>query len=188
MGYGVTTSKGKVDSQCVSYAVGHQEGLFNAASQAVTTIEQRFQSDSKDPPPGQNPAGQRQENAARSDSREQQDDSKERDQRATPTSTPTTGGPISPCNTQTTSGGAGVTTNTHSLGAASGTFTFSYDAQVIPDRFQIVYEGQTLLDTGFVSGASTRDIAFSGSSTTVTVTVTGSSSGTAWSYTVGCAR
>jgi hypothetical protein len=188
MGYGVTTSKGKVDSQCVSYAVGHQEGLFNAASQAVTTIEQRFQSDSKDPPPGQNPSGQRQENAARSDSREQQDDSKEPDQRATPTSTPTTGGPISPCNTQTTSGGAGVTTNTHSLGAASGTFTFSYDAQVIPDRFQIVYEGQTLLDTGFVSGASTRDIAFSGSSTTVTVTVTGSSSGTAWSYTVGCAR
>jgi len=188
MGYGVTTSKGKVDSQCVSYAVGHQEGLFNAASQAVTTIEQRFQSDSKDPPPGQNPSGQRQENAARSDSREQQDDSKERDQRATPTSTPTTGGPISPCNTQTTSGGAGVTTNTHSLGAASGTFTFSYDAQVIPDRFQIVYEGQMLLDTGFVSGASTRDIAFSGSSTTVTVTVTGSSSGTAWSYTVGCAR
>ena len=138
--------------------------------------------------PARIPSGQRQENAARSDSREQKDDAKEQDQRATPTPTPPSGGGISPCNTQNTSGGAGVTTNTHSLGATSGTFTFTYDALAIPDRFQIVYEGQTLLDTGFVSGASTRDIAFSGSSTTVTVTVTGSSPGTAWSYTVGCAR
>jgi hypothetical protein len=191
LGYGVTTSKGKVDSGCVSYAVGRSEGLVDAASQAVTTMEQHFQSDSKDPPPGQNPAGQRQENAAHSDSQDDKDDKQNQDeQRATvtPTPTPVPGGPgTTPCNAQTTSGGAGVTTNTHALGATSGTFTFTYDAFSVPDRFQIVYEGQALLDTGFVSGSSSRSISFSGSSSTVTVTVTGSAPGTAWNYTVGCA-
>jgi hypothetical protein len=186
MGYGVTTSKGRVDSQCVGYAVGRSEGLFSAASQAVTTVEQHFQSDSKDPPPGQNPAGQRQESAARSDRQDVKEDQKDpTDPRIIAPTSPVGGGPIAPCNTQTTSGGAGVTTNTHQLGATSGTFTFRYDAFSIPDRFQIVYEGQTLLDTGNVSGAATRTVSFSGSSSTVTVTVTGPS-GTAWNYTVSC--
>jgi hypothetical protein len=188
-GYGVTTSKGTVDSGCGSYAVGRSEGLVEAASQAVTTMEQHFQSDSKDPPPGQNPGGQRQENAARSDSRDDKEDQKDQDQQhAAVTPTPVPGSPgTTPCNAQTTSGGAGVTTNTHALGATSGTFTFTYDAFTVPDRFQVLYEGQPLLDTGFVSGASSRSIAFSGSSSTVTVTVTGSAPGTAWNYTVGCA-
>lgn len=188
MGYGVTTSRGRVDSQCVGYAVGRSEGLFSAASQAVTTVEQHFQSDSKDPPPGQNPAGQRQENAARTDREvENQEPTDQTDQRiVAPVPSPVPPPPgTAPCNTATNSGGAGVTTTNHSLGATRGTFTFSYDAFSVPDRFQVVYEGQTLLDTGSVSGSATRTLSFSGSSSVVTVTVTGPS-GTAWNYTVSC--
>ena len=80
---------------------------------------------------------------------------------------------IAPCNTADHSGGAGVPTNTHVARHDQRHVQVQLRRpQPCPDRFQIVYEGQTLLDTGFVSGASTRDIAFSGSSTTVTVTVT----------------
>ena len=38
----------------------------------------------------------------------------------------------------------------YELGQSSGTFRFAYNAFTIPDRFEILYEGSTLLDTGFV--------------------------------------
>ena len=62
-----------------------------------------------------------------------------------------------------------------------------FDAFAIPDRFQVTYEGQTLLDTGFVSGGGAQRLTYSGSSTQVTVTVIGNANiGTAWTYIVNC--
>ena len=42
-GYGVVSSGGRVASECVSYGVDRSEGLFDAASQGVTTTEQKVQ-------------------------------------------------------------------------------------------------------------------------------------------------
>jgi hypothetical protein len=91
-----------------------------------------------------------------------------------------------PCNQSTKSGGAGVTTTEHGLGKKSGTFTFQYNAYIEPDRFEIIYEGKTILNTGNVSGSGSRSVSFSGSSKTATVRVTGSSSTTVWDYTLYC--
>src|SRR4051812_12180491 len=91
-----------------------------------------------------------------------------------------------PCNSLTTAGGTGVTETVHQLGVSSGTFDFSYDAFSIPDQFEVIYEGNTLLDTGSVSGAATVPITYSGTSTEVTVRVTGPDPSTAWEYTVAC--
>ena len=92
------------------------------------------------------------------------------------------------CGAATNSGGAGVTTTVHDVGKSKGTFTFTYDAFSIPDRFQVSYEGASLLDTGSISGGGSRNLTINGTHTTITVVVTGSSSGTAWTYTVGCAN
>jgi len=90
-----------------------------------------------------------------------------------------------PCNQVTQSGGAGVTTNVHNLGKKSGSFGFTWSAYSIPDRFEVLYEGRTLLDTGSVSGSGSRTLTFSGSSRNVTVRVTGPGY-TQWTYTVSC--
>ena len=105
------------------------------------------------------------------------------------TTSPTTGptGPTVPCNQATNSGGAGTTRTTHSLGRTSGAFRFRYNAQSVPDRFDIYYEGAVIYTTGGpVSGTGDVMVNFGpGTSTTIEVVVTGPS-GTAWSYTVGC--
>ena len=103
---------------------------------------------------------------------------------ATPSPSPT-GTLVQSCNVQTKSGGAGTTTTVHQLGKTSGTFRFDYQAYSVPDRFQVVYAGNTLLDTGSVSGGSSFNLPFSGTSTTVTITVIGPS-GTGWDYVVNC--
>ena len=193
-GLGVVTSGGKVASDCVSYGVSRTEGLFDAAFQGVTTTEQNIQGDTRGAPAGQVAAGSRQEAGSRSDQRN--DDDKDRDPiRPTPTATPVatpaatpltpTGTGVQACNTQTRSGGPGTTTTVHQLGRSSGAFKFQYEAFGIPDRFQVKYEGNTLLDTGSVSNAGVHNLTFAGSDTTVTVTVIGPN-GTAWEYIVNC--
>jgi hypothetical protein len=93
-----------------------------------------------------------------------------------------------------------VTTTVHDLGRTSGTFSFFYDAFNIPDRFEVIYQGATLLNTGFVPspfprppgvpptvpGTATVNLTYNGASPLITVIVTGSQSGTAWDYRVGC--
>jgi len=105
-----------------------------------------------------------------------------------PSPSPGINGPLVPCSVPQVSGGAGTTVNNFELGATSGTFTFSFDAFNEADRFQITYEGRTILDTGFVSNTGTRSVSYSGSSTVVTVIVTGapSSTTTVWNYTLSC--
>ncbi len=106
------------------------------------------------------------------------------------TVTPTLALTLVGCNTATNSGGAGVTTTIHDLSVASGTFLFSYDMLSIPDRADVYLgagtSGPLLFTTGgFVSGFNAVTIPFTGSAL-VTVVITGSSSGTAWDYTVSC--
>jgi hypothetical protein len=90
-----------------------------------------------------------------------------------------------------------VTTNTYDLGRTSGTFSFFYNAFDIPDRFEVIYQGTTLLDTGFVPvppgpappttpGTATVHLTYSGTSSLVTVIVTGSDPRTDWDYTISC--
>jgi hypothetical protein len=211
-GHGVVTSGGRVASDCVTFGVARDDNLFDAATQGVTTTEQKVQGDTRGAPAGQVAAGQRQEAASRSNGDQQEKDREPPRITATPTATavatvsptasltaspgatssPTTTPtrtpttiPVQSCNVQTVSGGAGTTTTTHQLGQTSGSFRFSYQAFSVPDRFQVIYEGNTLLDTGSVSGGSTKLVAFSGAATTVTVIVTGPP-GTSWNYTVNC--
>jgi hypothetical protein len=203
-GLGVTTTDGKVDSGCMSFAVDRAEGLFEAATQGVTTIQQTVQGDTRGVPAGQIAAGSRQESQSRIDQQRLavSDDVKApvRHLETTtttsssfaphpspvPTNPPTVPG-AQPCNLTTESGGSAGKSTVHQLGKPSGVFNFSYDAQTIPDRFQVIYQGNTLLDTGFVSNTATVSIPYSGTATIVTVIVTGNSNlGTAWEYTVAC--
>jgi FecR protein len=202
-GIGVTTSGGKVDSGCHTFAVDRAAGLFDAAHEGVTTVEQAVQGDTNGVPAGQVAPGSRQETDARRD--QQRREAQEKDEREAavdpprPPSSPTPPGPpgppappeAQPCNAATNSGGAGVTTTVHNLGRTSGTFAFSYQAFDVPDRFEVFYKGNRLLDTGLVPrqgspGAATVNLTYGGASTTVTVIVTGSQPGTAWTYTVAC--
>ena len=98
-----------------------------------------------------------------------------------------------------------MTTTAHSLGVPGPTsFLFEFNAQSVPDRFQIFYEGAQILDTGWRGAGSWTDpdgnpitiagpglgsatVAVpAGSATSVTVVVTGSGPTTVWSYTVNC--
>ena len=190
IGYGVAVDKGQVVSECVSFSVDRSAGLFNAGFEAITTVEQNLQGETRGVPAGQVAPGQRQETGSRID-RNRQDEDDDDDKPIIPVVAPSvvsTPDPAArPCNAATASGGAGVTTTVHELGRPSGTFPFSYDALILPDRFDIFYEGRLIYTTGtFVSGSATTNVSYSGSSTTVTVVVTGRDPNTLWRYTVGC--
>ena len=205
-GLGVTTGNGKVESGCHSFPVDRGTGLFDAAFYGVTTVEQAVQGDTNGVPAGQVTAGSKQELDARFD--QQQREGQQKDQKET--GDPESGPPrppapprppgAAPCNTATQSGGFGVTTTVHDLGRTSGTFSFFYDAINVPDRFEVIYQGVHLHDTGFVPspyprpigvpptipGTATVNLTYSGTSTLVTVIVTGSAPNTAWDYEVRC--
>lgn len=187
-GLGVTTSNGKVESGCQSFPVDRSDGLFDAAFDGVTTVEQAVQGDTNGVPAGQVNAGSRQELDARFDAQKREEQQK--DQAKDPPLPPGPPGPPAPpgtrqCNAATQSGGFVTDTKVYDLGRNSGTFTFTYQAFSVPDRFQVIHQGNTLLDTGSVSGGATVSLTFSGSPL-ITVIVIGSAPGTAWNYTVGC--
>jgi hypothetical protein len=202
-GYGVSSSNGKVDSGCYTFHVDRADSAADAAHYGVTTVEQALQGDTKTVPAGQIPGGSKQEKGARFDELEREAKQKDlpKDQQvsqqtvqAVPSVAPTQDPPLSPsppgtrpCNTNVV-GGGGVTTTVYELGRTSGSFTFTYQAFSVPDRFQVIYQGVTLLDTGLVSGAATPTLTYSGTATFVTVVVTGSAAGTgtSWDATVGC--
>jgi hypothetical protein len=191
------------DRGCNYFRAALESGPWNALLEGFTTAEQARQGDTRGRPAGQVQAGRVNETRSDIDKQKKDDDSL-----PTPTTTPGTptpsatgtstsstaasptpgagtGTPV-PCNNATNSGGEGVTTTVHALGRTSGTFQFIRDAFGIPDRFEVIYEGHVLLDTGNVSGAATHSITYGpGTSTSITVRVTGPT-GTAWTYTVSC--
>ena len=104
----------------------------------------------------------------------------------TPTPTPTPTVPPTLCNTGPTFGGLGTITRVHQLGRSSGTFTFSYESYLIPNQFDVIYQGAVIYSEGaLVSGAISVPLTYSGTATEITVVVTGPA-GTAWNYYVGC--
>jgi hypothetical protein len=94
------------------------------------------------------------------------------------------------CDSQQTSGGDAPESRTIELGKASGTFDFTWDMNSIKDHMTVTYEGRVLVDTGCVSGGGSVLLRYTGRATNVVVSVepnceTGTT-GTAWSFSVGC--
>jgi hypothetical protein len=103
-------------------------------------------------------------------------------------------------------GGRGIFTITIDVGNGTGNLTLSYDAQTIPDQFQVFWNGNTVIDTGFrgssiynsqlnalgypnVSGPGNGSASFTKTSQspgTITIVVTAPLSGTVWSATLSC--
>lgn len=96
------------------------------------------------------------------------------------------------CNDTQVAGGDQPESRLLELGRTRGTFQFSYNMNSVKDRMELIYEGQTLLDTGCVSDGTTQDITYKGSSTQILVKVTPNcetgNSGTAWDFSVSCPR
>jgi hypothetical protein len=93
--------------------------------------------------------------------------------------------PMGRCETQQVSGGQGTFARTYEMGATSGSISFWYEAYSIPDAFQVITNGATVVSTGMISGSGTRDFQLRGSSL-VTVVVSAPQSGTAWLFSLGC--
>jgi hypothetical protein len=96
---------------------------------------------------------------------------------------------VGQCNSEQVAGFDTPESREIELGATSGSFLFSYDAQTIPDRFIVTYEGAVLFDSQCVSGAADVPIDYSGRSTRITVRVEPNCAGdmgTSWTFVVGC--
>ncbi len=103
------------------------------------------------------------------------------------------------------SGGSGSYNIPITLGSTTGTVWLVFNAYSVPDKFQVIYDSTTVIDTGFrgsssynsalnalgypnVSGAGSGSASFykGTSTTTATVIVTAPLSGTAWEFTLSC--
>jgi hypothetical protein len=133
----------------------------------------------------------------------------------TPTPTPTGFEFISVsglCNQEITSssigssGGRGIHTITIDVGSEIGDVVLNYDAYSVPDKFEVFWNGNKVIDTGFrgdsslntilnnngypsVSGSGRGSVLFYKTSslpTTITVVVTAPLNGTVWSLIVNC--
>ena len=93
---------------------------------------------------------------------------------------------IAKCPSTQESGGQGITPLNIDMRWTSGTFHVDYQMYGIKDQLIISYEGETIYDTGLVSGEGSFSVSFSGSSTIVTVTMNAPEEGTEWDVTVGC--
>ncbi|ANS03379.1 hypothetical protein [uncultured Mediterranean phage uvDeep-CGR2-KM19-C184] len=84
-------------------------------------------------------------------------------------------------------GHQGTFTKVINVGSAfPGSFTFTYTAYTIQDRF--VISGAASLDTGFVGGINVPvTVQKTSAGSLITVTVYAPTGGTAWNYSVGCA-
>lgn len=98
--------------------------------------------------------------------------------------------PVAQCSKVQNAGGDQADTRNVPLGATSGTFTLTYQMWSIKDRIRVLYDGATLFDSGCVSDGKTQLLPYSGLASFVTIQVepncTGTTSGTAWNYTVAC--
>ena len=93
---------------------------------------------------------------------------------------------VAKCPSTQESGGQGTTVLNIDMLQTSGTFHVDYEMYDVKDQLIITYEGETIYDTGLVSGNGSEDVSFSGSSTIVTVTMNAPEEGTEWDVTVGC--
>ena len=97
--------------------------------------------------------------------------------------------PPAPCGVQTLSGGDGVTRTRHGMGTQYGVVTLSYNANTVPDMFDIHVDGLLIATTGdFVQGEGTLTFYYSGGTVIVTVTGGQTEGGppTTWDYVISC--
>jgi hypothetical protein len=93
---------------------------------------------------------------------------------------------VGQCKSTTQSGGQGAFAQAYDLGISNGKFDISYDMYSIPDAMTIILSGQQVYSTGgLVSGSGSRTITYAGATTAI-VTVSAPTSGTAWTFTIGC--
>ena len=106
------------------------------------------------------------------------------------------------CNTEVKSGGEGISNDNITLGTQSGMVSIKYDMSSIPDKLEVIYEGNLISstfqingnDNGYVGGdnrggASGRiDFLYTfHNDQYVTIRVTGPS-GTSWKYQIDCPK
>lgn len=95
-----------------------------------------------------------------------------------------------PCAQQTVAGGDILTITRHLLPEPGGQVTLSYEAFTIPDKFTLYYvsNNQQVAEStdAFVSGAGQIELCKPFGVRYMFVRVDGSSSGTAWEYTLSC--
>lgn len=90
------------------------------------------------------------------------------------------------CSVSQGSGGQGTFSFSHDIGSG-GFVDFYYDSYSIPDAFDVFSDGDKIFSTnGLVSGSSNQEL-FAGGRF-VSVVVSAPRSGTAWEYTLGCAK
>ncbi len=82
-------------------------------------------------------------------------------------------------------GGSGTTTNTYQFPSKAEALVFEYEAYSVPDAFTVKFCGDTVVDTGSVSGSRKICLNKPAGCTSVEVTVIGPE-GTAWTYTIKC--
>ncbi|MBD2453103.1 hypothetical protein H6G80_03315 [Nostoc sp. FACHB-87] len=92
------------------------------------------------------------------------------------------------CDQEQVSGGQQGDSREIQLTANEGQINISYEMYNVPDRLKVSYEGQTLIDTDFVSGSNKVSAKFKGNSGRVKVEVIGNKdiSTTQWKYTLYC--
>ncbi|BBD60628.1 hypothetical protein NIES2109_34270 [Nostoc sp. HK-01] len=92
------------------------------------------------------------------------------------------------CDQEQVSGGQQGDSREIQLTANEGQINISYEMYQVPDRLKVTYEGQTLIDTDFVSGSNKISAKFKGNSGRVKVEVIGNKdiSSTEWKYTLYC--
>lgn len=96
---------------------------------------------------------------------------------------------VGACNVSSSSGGAGAFSYSYNVGRTSGSFPFDYNMYSVPDQARIVdINGRELFNTGgLVSGSRSTAVNLQGESNVV-VLINAPNSGTAWDFTIGCAR
>ena len=92
------------------------------------------------------------------------------------------------CDQQQASGGQKGDTRTIQLTSTQGTMKFKYEMYGVPDRLEVIYQNQTILDTGFISGSGELSVPFNGDTGQVTIKLTGNqeNAGTQWNYILYC--
>lgn len=97
--------------------------------------------------------------------------------------------PPGECGPQQGSGADTAFSRDYNLYKSAGTFSFRRNANGVKGRFVVTYQGALLYDSGCISGDSTVNLSYSGTSSYVNVTVYPNcegTTGTLWDFTVGC--
>jgi len=94
------------------------------------------------------------------------------------------------CNDQQQAGGDAPEIHNINLGQAYGTFRFDYNVYSVKDQIIITQSGQTIFNSGCISGAKNLQVNLNGFGNQISVRVNpncdGNTSGTQWNFTVHC--